>query len=67
MTVMKEMITLLYLFKNESSLLTDDAAFNIVDKGLVYRGNAWEKHMRFKIDVVGTLVWPFSCHLSLPE
>ncbi|MFH2043791.1 MAG: hypothetical protein ABIK92_01435 [Pseudomonadota bacterium] len=33
---MKEMITLLYLFKNDSKYLTNQACFNIVDKGLSY-------------------------------
>jgi hypothetical protein len=32
--VMKEMVTLLYLFKDRPDLLTDNAAFNIVSKGL---------------------------------
>lgn len=54
--VMKEMISFLYLFQHEPTLLTDDAAFNILDKGLVYRGNDWGSHMRWKIATQGTFV-----------
>ena len=48
---MKEMITFLYLFKNETELLTNDAAYRIIDQGLKYRGNDWGTHMRFKFPV----------------
>jgi hypothetical protein len=53
---MKEMITFIYLFEGEPELLWDDAIFNIIDEGLVYRGNDWGRHMRFKIWSQGTFV-----------
>ena len=54
---MKEMTTFLYLFRDEPSLLTDNAANNIIQNGLVYWGQDWGKHLTFRTPI-GSFVCP---------
>jgi hypothetical protein len=50
--LMKEMVGLLYLFKNDRALLTDDAAWNILSQGLVPRAlTDPNEHLTFDIRV----------------
>jgi hypothetical protein len=49
---MKEMVTFFYLFKNETQLLTNDAAYHIVNRGLKYRGNEFGQHMEFRYSIL---------------
>lgn len=58
---MKEMVSLLYLFKNDSSLLTNDAAYNIINNGLVYRGSDYSHFLTVEIDALGVTI------ASIPE
>jgi hypothetical protein len=45
------MVSLLYFFKNDPDVLTNNVAYRIVDQGLVYRGNDYGAHMRWKWNV----------------
>lgn len=48
--VMKELVSLLYLFKAQPALLTDDAAWNILERGLVAQAKTDpEAHLTFDI------------------
>jgi hypothetical protein len=50
--VMKELISLLYLFKDEPALLTDDAAWNILERGLLAQAQTEpQAHLTFDIQV----------------
>lgn len=47
---MKEMVAFLWLFKDEPQLMTNDAAFRII-QALEYRGNDWGRFMSWKFRV----------------
>ncbi len=50
--VMKELVSLLYVFRQHKSLLTDEAAFNIVSRGLLRdAASAPGEHLTFDIEV----------------
>ena len=50
--VMKELVALLYLFRDETTLLTNDAAWNILERGLIPRVLSEPKdHLTFDIRV----------------
>ena len=50
--VMKELVALLYLFRDEPALLTDEAAWNILERGLVpHAKSAAAEHLTFDISV----------------
>jgi hypothetical protein len=57
---MKEMVTFLYLFKDNPQLLTNDAAYKIINQGLVYTGNDTDRFMGVQFKV---LFWTY----TLPE
>lgn len=52
--VMKEMVSLLYLFKNDKNLLTDNAAYYIINQGLkYYTGNGYGNKTAYSINIGG--------------
>ena len=57
---MKEMVTFLYLFKDDPQVLTDEAAYKIINQGLVYTKNDTDRFMGVQIKI---LFWTY----TIPE
>ncbi|MBN1204250.1 MAG: hypothetical protein JXB05_04935 [Myxococcaceae bacterium] len=59
--VMREMVSLLFAFKDDRTLLTDNACFNIIDKGLSsYTGQELGNKLTFSFKVLDNklIEWP---------